>query len=90
MAAKKTEKPARASRPGPAKGTGGRPIKGDTAAVHIMSLRFSKSDWSMLEDLVEDQGQKVAALGVTSFSASDMVRMLVREEHRRRGLDGAG
>lgn len=64
----------------------GRPSKGATTAAHIMSVRWTEEDWTMLEDLVADQEVKVAALGVTSFSAADMLRLLVREEHRRRGL----
>ena len=65
---------------------GGRPVKGTSAAAHVMSLRFADDDWTMLEDLVIDQEAKVEALGVTSFSAADMVRFLIREEHKRRGL----
>lgn len=68
---------------------GGRPPKGDSAALHTLSIRFTESDWARLEGLVSDQQAKVAPLGVTSYSAADMVRLLVRQEAERRGLDFA-
>ena len=51
-----------------------------------MSVRLSAEDMGLLNELLADQEKKVSALGVTSFSAADMLRLLVREEHARRGL----
>lgn len=94
MATKRPTQPTRKTpprqRPGPEKGHGGRPIKGSGVAAHVMSVRLSDEDWNLLTELLSDQEAKVAALGVTSYSAADMLRLLVREEHTRRGLGAKG
>lgn len=90
MATKRPVKQATKRTPGPVKGTGGRPIKGPGPAAHVMSLRLSDEDRRILDALLADQEAKLAALGVSSFAAADMVRLLLREEYKRRQLgDGA-
>ena len=86
MATKRPSGNKGSGRPGPAKGQGGRPVKGSGLAAHVMSVRLSAEDMGLLNELPADQEKKVSALGVTSFSAADMLRLLVREEHARRGL----
>lgn len=69
----------------------GRPTKGQGAAEHMMTVRFTDDDKALLDALVGDERARLEAHGILADSAArvaaaDVLRALVRKEAQRRGL----
>ena len=82
-------------RPGPSKGQGGRPPKAPgEVATHAISTRWTDVDKALLDALVSAERARLREVGLLPASAdrvtaADVLRSLVREEARRRGLLGS-
>lgn len=75
----------------PAHKRGGRPLKGDKPAEHLMTTRWTDTDKGLLDALVADERAKLEAAGIMQETAArvaavDVLRSLVRQEAQRRGL----
>ena len=85
---------AKKSKPKPAPARTGRPPKGEGAAEHLMSIRWTEADKAMLDALVADERAKLEGHGIlpdaaARVAAADVIRSLVRQEVQRRGLSTA-
>lgn len=77
-------------RPGPPKGQGGRPPKApaDTATTSV-TTRWTDTDKALLDALVEREREAAREAGLAAadrVTVSDVLRLLVRQEAKRRGL----
>lgn len=78
----------------PAPARMGRPPKGQTAAGHLMSIRWTEADRAILDALVTSERARLEAAGIlpdaaARIAAADILRSLVRQEAERRGLSAA-
>jgi hypothetical protein len=86
-----TRKPTHTKRPGPPKGSGGRPTKSaGTATAEQVSVRLIPADLDILRAIQAQEQARMDELGVPmQVSPADAVRIILRAEGKRRGLVGA-
>lgn len=70
----------------------GRPPKGDGPAGCMMAVRFTQTDRALLDAIIEDEQTRLNEQGslVVRLAVADVLRALVRQEARRRGLIAGG
>jgi hypothetical protein len=80
----------KSKRPGPPKGQGGRPPKAPAdIATTSVTTRWTGADKALLDALVESEREAARAAGLAAadrVTVSDVLRLLVRAEGKRRGL----
>jgi hypothetical protein len=89
MASKKTPTP---RRPGPAKGQGGRPAKSTgTSTTEQVNVRLIPADLALLHAIQAQEQERMDQMGVPmQVSPADAVRIILRAEGKRRGIDASG
>lgn len=79
-------------RSGPPKGQGGRPAKNaGTATTEQVSVRLIPADLALLRAIQAQEQERMDQMGVPmQVSPADAVRIILRAEGKRRGLDASG